>query len=113
MEIENFSKHLQEVTYPTKEQENEGWHIQGCLPKFSNQICKFDVRSMIPDDKYGLSKKIKSNSKADKIVFKTANGWFIFDNEEFLDYFKNSGKYVIDIEEIIKNTSFNWSLNSI
>ena len=69
MEIENFSKHLQEVTYPTKEQENEGWHIQGCLPKFSNQICKFDVRSMIPDDKYGLSKKIKCRLKKINIQY--------------------------------------------
>ena len=109
--IEEFANNLQEIEYPTKEQEEkECWHIKGCLTKFSNQICKFDVRNMIPDEKHGLLKKVLFNSKADKIVFKTVDGWFIFDNEEFLDYFKSAKKNMINIDEVIKNTSFNWRI---
>jgi hypothetical protein len=106
--IERFSKFLTYIEYPI---EKCSWHISGIIPKYSNQIHKYDVRGMKAEDNGHLSKAGLTSSKANKMVFETDKRWLIFDTEEFHSYLYNNKVKIIHIDEMVKNLSKIWVLS--
>jgi hypothetical protein len=110
--VKEFSTLLNEIVYPKENELKEGWHIEGVLSKCSNMKCKFDVRNMTKHETYDLAKPLFHGAKADKVVFKTDQGWVVFDYEELMDYFQSNKKGHIDINELINNLSFSWYIKN-
>lgn len=106
--INRFSQHLTYVDYP---KERTSWHISGILPRFSNQVHKYDVRGMRAEDNGHLTKGGSTHSKADKIVFETDKRWLIFDTEEFHRYLYDNKIKIIHLDEMVKNLNKIWVLS--
>ena len=103
-----FSIHLNNITWPTKRQENnEHWNVSGVLKKNSNQKFKFDVRPMFQMLNNQLGKKGTTASKADKIVFEADNTWVIVDILELHEYIKNQQSKVIQLEDLLNKLEWN------
>jgi hypothetical protein len=107
--VEKFSKHLSYVDYPKNKKSS--WHISGILPKFSNQIHKYDVRGMKIEDNGHLTKRGSTYSKANKIVFETRDEWLIFDTEEFHRYLYDNKIKIIHLNKMVKNLNKIWVLS--
>mgnify|MGYP003624508962 FL=1 len=97
--VERFSKILTNVEYP---ESIKTWNIAGILPN-SNEHQKFDVRDMFKLDEGGLGKKVKLNTKVDKIVFETNKEWIILDQKEYNNYLLKNKPKVIQLEILINN----------
>lgn len=108
--INRFAKNLVCIEYPKKPC---SWHISGIIPKFSNQIHKYDVRGMRAEDNGHLSKSGSTSSKADKMVFETDKVWLIFDNKEFHKYLFDNKLNIIDLNIMIKNLKTTWLINKL
>lgn len=106
--INRFAKNLVCIEYP---KERCSWHISGIIPKFSNQIHKYDVRGMRVEDNGHLSKPGSTSSKADKMVFETDINWLIFDTEEFHRYLYNNKITIIHLDDMVKNLNKIWVLS--
>lgn len=99
----SFEKYLEDIKYPSKEQQNELWNISGILRNRLNQKLKFDTR---PIQKEGF--KVGSfKSKADKMVFYLNKKWIIIDMEELILYIKNNNMKDIKIEQLIDKLDWN------
>jgi hypothetical protein len=105
--LQKFSRLLTNLEYPKKKC---SWHILGILPKYSNQILKFDVRAMKAEDNGHLSKSGSTQSEADKIVFETDTNWLIFDTEELHKYLYNNKLKIIHLDEMINNLRIVWKI---
>jgi len=106
---ERFSTLLNEVVWPSEQQEKEElWNVSGILKKNSNQHLKFDVRSMFKLSNEQVGKKGKTTSKADKIVFETDKEWVIVDIPEFHEYIKKQQLKVIQFEDLL--TKLEWNI---
>jgi hypothetical protein len=106
--INRFAKNLVCIEYP---KERCSWHISGIIPKFSNQIHKYDVRGMRVEDNGHLSKPGSTSSKADKMVFETDINWLIFDTEEFHRYLYDNKITIIHLDDMVKNLNKIWVLS--
>jgi len=106
--VERFSKFLTYVEYP---KEKCSWHISGIIPKFSNQVHKYDVRGMRAENNGHLSKPGSTSSTADKMVFETDVNWLIFDTEEFHRYLYNNKITIIHLDDMVKNLNKIWVLS--
>lgn len=106
--IDRFSQNLTYIDYP---KEKCSWHISGIIPKFSNQVHKYDVRGMRAEDNGHLTKKGSTQSKANKIVFETNKNWIIFDTDEFHKYLYNNKIKIIHLDDMMKNLKTIWSIN--
>ena len=104
--MKDFINLLTDTKMATDKQSTEElWQVEGRL-KNSNQIFKFDIRPLIPV--HGtVGKTGYFKTKSDKIVFETINKWVIFDTEELHKYIDPFNKRVIDIQELLKNLSWN------
>lgn len=104
--MKNFINLLTDTKMATDKQSTEElWQVEGRL-KNSNQTFKFDIRPLIPV--HGtVGKRGYFKTKSDKIVFETINKWVIFDTEELHEYIDPVNKRVIDIQELLKNLSWN------
>ena len=109
MNIETkFSVHLNNITWPTKRQENnEHWNVSGVLKKNSNQEFKFDVRPMFQMPNNQLGKKGTTSSKADKIVFETDKDWVIIDVPELHEYVRKQSLKVVQFEDLLVKLEWN------
>lgn len=109
--IGKFSKNLDHITYASeKEKEKEFWNIKGIFKSRTNQLLKFDVRSMYKNEE-GLIRIFSFYTKADKFAFAAFKQWIIIEAEELLDYLYSNEIKTIDIEEIHKELNFNWYVN--
>jgi len=109
--IGRFSKHLDHMTYASeKQKEEEFWNVQGIFKSRTNQLLKFDVRSMVRYEE-GLIRVFSFKTQADKFAFEAENQWIIIDAEELLEYLYNNKLETIDIKEIHKKLNFNWYVN--
>ncbi len=107
MDKEFIEKHLTSVSYATKkEKEKEIWDVSGTIKNKSNQVLKFDTRNL-NSFKEGVGKKSHFNTKADKMVFKIKNKYLLIDIEELHKYIKDKNIKIINVEEIIKNLTWN------
>jgi len=106
--VDRFAKNLVCVEYP---KEQCSWHISGIIPKFSNQVHKYDVRGMRAEDNGHLTKGGSTHSQADKIVFETDKRWLIFDTEEFHRYLYDNKIKIIHLDEMVKNLNKIWVLS--
>jgi len=102
--VEKFSKFLTYIEYP---KEKCSWHISGIIPKYSNQIHKYDVREMKVEDNGRLSKPGSTQSKADKIVFETDKDWVIIDVPELHEYVKKQSLKVVQFEDLLNKLEWN------
>jgi len=102
--VEKFSKFLTYIEYP---KEKCSWHISGIIPKYSNQIHKYDVREMKVEDNGRLSKPGSTQSKADKIVFETDKDWVIIDVPELHEYVKKQSLKVVQFEDLLVKLEWN------
>ena len=109
MNIETkFSVHLNNITWPTKRQENnEHWNVSGVLKKNSNQEFKFDVRPMFQMPNNQLGKKGTTSSKADKIVFETDKDWVIIDVSELHEYVRKQSVKIVQFEDLLVKLEWN------
>ena len=109
MNIETkFSIHLDNILWPTEEQENnEQWNISGRLKKNSNQEFKFDVRPMFQMPNNQLGKKGTTSSKADKIVFETNKDWVIIDVPELHEYVRKQSVKIVQFEDLLVKLEWN------
>jgi hypothetical protein len=105
--VERFSKFLTYIEYP---KEKGSWHISGIIPKFSNQVYKYDVRGMRTEDNGHLSKPGSTQSEADKMVFETDINWLIFDTEELHKYLYNNKLKIIHLDKMIDNLRIVWKI---
>ena len=109
---ERFSKNLENIFWPTKEQiKDEMWNVGGILKKQSNQIFKFDVRDMSQLENNILGKYGNTQSKAEKFVFETINKWIILDLEELHNYIKNNKLNTVYLNDLIDNLNWNIYIN--
>jgi hypothetical protein len=96
------------MTYASEKQKKEEfWNVQGIFKSRTNQLLKFDVRSMIRHEE-GLIRVFSFFTKADKFAFEAKKQWIIVDAEELLEYLNNNELEHIDMEEIFKELNFNW-----
>jgi len=103
-----FSIHLNNIIWPTGEQENnEHWNVSGVLKKNSNQEFKFDVRPMFQMPNNQLGKKATTSSKADKIVFETDKDWVIIDVPELNEYVKKQSLKIVQFEDLLNKLEWN------
>lgn len=108
--MKSFLKNLTSKTFATKKQiKNEIWDVKGRL-KNGNKIFKFDIR---PLNKIGnrIEKTGFFNTKADKIVFENEKKWIVFDVEELHEYIKTKDKKDFNIDELLKELSWNSIIN--
>jgi hypothetical protein len=105
--VERFSKFLTYIEYP---KEKGSWHISGIIPKFSNQVYKYDVRGMRTEDNGHLSKPGSTQSEADKMVFETDINWLIFDTEELHKHLYNNKLKIIHLDKMIDNLRIVWKI---
>jgi len=101
-----FEKYLEDIEYPSKEQQKELWNISGIIRNRSNQKLKFDTR---PIQKEGF-KVGNFASKADKMVFYFNQKWIIIDVEELHIFIKRNSMKDINIEELINSLDWNITL---
>ena len=106
--LKKFSTLLTNIEYP---KEKCSWHISGILPKYSNQMLKFDVRGMKKENEDLLSKPGSTSSQADKIVFETKKNWVIFDSEEFHQYLFDKKIHVVHLDDMVKDLFLVWKIN--
>lgn len=94
-------KFLENVKWATPQQiEEEGWHVLGLLSNRLNERLKFDID-------FKNRKYIKSNSKANKVLFEKEKEWVLIDTQEFLNYMKKNKLKQIDLNRIIKEIDWN------
>lgn len=106
--VERFSKHLDHMTYASeKQKEEEFWNVQGIFKSRTNQLLKFDVRSMVRNEE-GLIRVFSFFTKADKFAFEAEKQWIIVDAQELLEYLDTHELKHIDMEEIFKELNFYW-----
>lgn len=99
------------MTYASeKQKEKEFWNVQGIFKSRTNQLLKFDVRSMVRYEE-GLIRVFSFETQADKFAFEAENQWIIIDAEELLEYLYDNKLETIDIKEIHKKLNFNWYVN--
>lgn len=99
----SFKKYLDDIQYPSKQEEKDLWDISGILKNRLNQKLKFDTR---PIKKEGF--KIGNfKSKADKMVFHINKKWIIIDVKELHNYIKKNDMKDVNIKELISNLDWN------
>jgi hypothetical protein len=109
-----FSIHLNNIIWPTETQKNnEHWNVSGVLKKNSNQEFKFDVRPMFNMPNNQLGKKVKTVSKADKIVFETDKEWVIIDVQELHEYIKKQSLKVVQFEDLLNKLEWNIHISKV
>jgi hypothetical protein len=100
--LDNFSKYLKNIKYPSKNQKKELWDISGILKNRSNEILKFDLRPLKNNCKNG-----SFNTKADKMVFDIKNQYIIVDIEELHTYIKQHKLKIVQLEDLILKLDWN------
>jgi len=108
--MKSFLRNIVDPVLATEHQrKNEIWDVEGRL-KNSNQIFKFDIRPLKHIDNR-LEKIGFFNTKADKLVFEDINQWIVFDNEELHKYIKSKNKKDFNIQELLKDLSWNLKID--
>ena len=97
-----FLNHLEQISYPSKNQKNQFWDVEGILKKRLNQKLKFDLRPLKNNCKNGSFK-----TKADKMVFDIENQYIIVDIKELHTYIKQHKLKKILLESLIFNLDWN------
>ena len=108
--MKSFLRNIVDPVLATDYQrKNEIWDVEGRL-KNGNQVFKFDIRPLKPIDNR-LEKTGFFNTKADKLVFEDINQWIVFDNEELHEYIKSKNKKDFNIQELLKDLSWNLKID--
>lgn len=109
--MKSFLKYIIDPVLANDHQrKTEIWDVEGRL-KNGNQIFKFDIRPIKAVSDNRLEKTGYFNTKADKMVFETIDQWIIFDIEELHEYVKTTGKKDFNMDELLKDLSWNLVLN--
>ena len=95
---------LENITWATEQQiKKEHWHVSGILSNRSNENLKFDID-------FQNRKYVKSNSKANKILFDYKDKWVLIDTKEFIYFMKNNTINTVDLDNLLDNLDWNITL---
>tara|TARA_B100000035_G_C20823213_1_gene475220 strand:+ start:168 stop:494 length:327 start_codon:yes stop_codon:yes gene_type:complete len=95
---------LENITWATEHQtKKELWHVSGILSNRSNETLKFDID-------FQNRKYVKSNSKANKILFDYKDKWVLIDTKEFIYFMKNNTINTVDLDKLLDNLDWNITL---
>jgi len=105
--LEEFSKYLDDIIYPTRKEKHQLWNISGVLKNRLNEHLKYDVRPMIKTPSGQGQKKGSTKSKADKIVFQDDYNWVIIDSTEIFQYIAQNNIKTLELKDLISELDWN------